>query len=60
MKRIIAIGCSGSGKSTFARALGAKTEIPVYHLDMMFWNADKTHVDKQTFIDRMKDVLECR
>ena len=24
----------------------------------MFWNADKTHVDKQTFIDRIKDVMK--
>ena len=34
MKKVIVIGCPGSGKSTFARALHNKTGIPLYHLDM--------------------------
>ena len=44
MKKIIVIGCPGSGKSTFSRELHNKTSIPLYHLDMMYWNADKTKV----------------
>jgi len=42
--KIMVIGCPGGGKSTFARALGEITKLPVYHLDMLFWNADKTNV----------------
>ncbi len=37
-QRIVVIGCSGSGKSTFARALGAKTGLPVVHLDTLYWH----------------------
>ncbi|MEI7024429.1 hypothetical protein [Paenibacillus sp. y28] len=37
MKRIMIIGSGGSGKSTFARKLGALTGIPVYHLDALHW-----------------------
>ena len=58
MKKIIVIGCPGSGKSTFARALHNKTGIPLYHLDMMYWNADKTTVGKRAFLERLSAVLE--
>ncbi len=40
MKRIAIIGSSGSGKSTFARQLGAILHIPVIHLDAIFWQPD--------------------
>lgn len=30
-------GCSGAGKSTFARKLGQLTELPVVHLDQQYW-----------------------
>ena len=59
MKRIIIIGCPGSGKSTFARALHSKTGIPLYHLDMMYWNADRSTVEKSVFLERLSDVLKC-
>ena len=58
MKKIIVIGCPGSGKSTFSRALHHKTGIPLYHLDMMYWNADKTTVDKPVFLERLSAVLD--
>ena len=58
MKRVIVIGCPGSGKSTFARALQEKTNLPLYHLDMMYWNTDKTTVEKAVFHKRLSDVLE--
>ena len=58
MKRVIVIGCPGSGKSTVSRALHNKTGIPLYHLDMMYWNADKTTVEKSVFLERLSTVLE--
>ena len=45
-KRILVLGCSGSGKSTFSIELHNKTDIPLYHLDMMYWNSDKSTVEK--------------
>ncbi len=56
--KILVIGCPGGGKSTFARALGEITKLPVYHLDMLFWNADKTTVDRETFLLRLGTVLK--
>ena len=57
MKKIIVIGCPGSGKSMFSRALHQKTGLPLHHLDMMFWNADKTTVEKRVFLERLSAVL---
>lgn len=38
MERIMVMGSSpGAGKSTFARRLGLRMSIPVYHLDVLFW-----------------------
>ena len=45
------IGSMGSGKSTFTKALHKITGIPLFHLDMMFWNADKTIVEKSVLSD---------
>ena len=58
MKKIIVIGCPGSGKSVFSRALHEITGVPLYHLDMMYWNADKTTVEKSLFLKRLSEVLD--
>ena len=49
MKRIMIIGCPGSGKSTFARALAKKTGLPLHYLDMMYWNPARTTKPKEEF-----------
>lgn len=37
IKRVAVIGCIGAGKSTLARALGEALELPVVHLDRLWW-----------------------
>jgi len=37
MQRVLVIGISGAGKSTFARNLAASTGLPLIHLDTEFW-----------------------
>ena len=58
MKKVIVIGCPGSGKSTFARGLHDITELPLYHLDMLNWNADRTTVPKEVFRARLAETIE--
>lgn len=58
MQKVIVIGCPGSGKSTFSKALHDATGLPLYHLDMIKWNADGTNVPKCTFMERLYQVLE--
>jgi adenylate kinase family enzyme len=37
MQRVLVMGCSGSGKSTFGRALAGKLDLPFVSLDQLFW-----------------------
>ena len=57
MEKVIIIGCPGSGKSTFGRKLERITGLPLYHLDMMFWNEDRTTVPKELFIERLQETM---
>ncbi len=36
-RRVLVIGMAGAGKSTFSRALSARTGLPVIHLDVHYW-----------------------
>ncbi|MBR5313959.1 MAG: adenylate kinase [Clostridia bacterium] len=58
MKKIMIIGCPGSGKTTFAKKLHGKTGIPLYHLDMIWHLPDKTTVSREEFDKRLKKILE--
>ena len=58
MKRAIIIGCSGGGKSYFARALRDRTALPLYHLDNIFWNADGSHLSKNDFREKLQIILD--
>lgn len=57
MKKVIVIGCPGSGKSTFSRVLHERTGLPLYHLDLLYWNSDRTTVSKEVFRERLQSVL---
>ena len=35
-----------------------KTGNPLYHLDMLYWNADKTTVEQSVFLERLSAVLQ--
>ena len=49
MERIMIIGCGGSGKSTLARQLGEKLDIPVVHLDKLFWKPGWVSLTREAF-----------
>ncbi len=58
MQKVMVIGCPGAGKSTFSRALQSKIGLPLFHLDMLFWNADKTNVSREEFDQKLSDILK--
>lgn len=57
-RRILIVGCPGSGKSTFARRLADKTGLTLYHLDALYWRADQTHLTREELIDVLKPILQ--
>ena len=57
MNRVIVIGCPGSGKSVFSRALHEKTGLPLIHLDLLRWNADRTFVSREILLERLGPIL---
>lgn len=56
-KKIIVIGCSGAGKSVFSRKLAAAVDLPLYHLDMLYWREDGTHIERFEFINKQNNIL---
>ena len=57
MNRVAVIGCPGSGKSTFARALHEKTGLPLFHLDNIWWKSDRTHITREEFDAALREIL---
>lgn len=57
MKKAIVIGCPGSGKTTFAEKLHKHTGLPLYYLDAIWHKPDKTHISREKFDERIKEIF---
>ncbi len=57
MQRVLVLGSSGSGKSTFARKLGEITGLPVVHLDQLFWEPGWVQAPKPVYLERLHRAL---
>jgi adenylate kinase family enzyme len=56
-RRVLVDGLMGSGKSTFARALGARTGLPVIHLDVHYWGPGWRRPSDDEWRGRQRDLL---
>ena len=57
MKKIIVIGCPGSGKTTFSEKLRDKIGLPLFYLDAIWHKPDRTHISRDDFDARLGDLL---
>ncbi len=58
MQRIVIVGRSGSGKSTLARALGERLDLPVTHLDALYWQPGwQPTPDRAAFDRRVLEIV---
>ncbi len=58
MERILIIGCGGAGKSTLARQLGEKLNLPVVHLDKLWWKPGWVESTPEEFDGKLAVELE--
>ncbi len=56
MQRVMIIGGPGSGKSTLARSIGRDLDLPVHHIDQLFWLPGWQESEKASFNARMRQL----
>ncbi len=54
MKRIVVIGTSGSGKTTFASSLARLLNVPHIELDQLHWNPNWQETPRDQFIEKVR------
>lgn len=57
MKKVIIIGCPGSGKTTFAEKLNKYTGLPLFYLDAIWHKPDKTHISRENFDESVSEIF---
>ena len=57
MKKVLIIGNTGAGKTTFAKALSEKTGLPLIHLDKIFWYGNWEHISPEEFDEKLSEIL---
>jgi adenylate kinase family enzyme len=57
MQRVLVIGCSGTGKSTFSLALSDATGLPVIHIDHLFWQSGWVQTPKEIYLAKLEAAV---
>ncbi|MGM9969019.1 MAG: adenylate kinase [Anaeroplasma sp.] len=57
MNKIIVIGSPGAGKSEFSRKLNKILNIPLFCLDNIWWNSDRTHISRIEFDNKLSEII---
>lgn len=56
-QRVVVTGMAGAGKSTFSRALGERTGLPVILLDVHFWRPGWVEPSEEDWRDQQHELL---
>lgn len=55
-KRVVVLGVSACGKSTFSRALAAKASLPLTHMDSIMWKSGWNYVGDDETVKQLEAV----
>lgn len=55
---MLVVGLAGAGKSTFSRALSARTGLPLIHLDVHYWKPGWIKPSEGEWRDKQRDLLD--
>ena len=58
MKRILVIGCPGAGKTYFSKRLSKLLNLPLIHMDNLYWREDKTSIDTEELKEKLLPYLK--
>ena len=56
-RRILIIGSPGTGKSTLSNLLSHQMNLPLYHLDDIFWKNSISTISQQQFISEIQKII---
>lgn len=57
MRRVLVVGCGGSGKTQLAKRLAARCDLPLTHLDAEFYDAEWNALPQEEFAARQRTVV---
>src|SRR4051812_46806798 len=57
VQRVVILGPGGAGKSTLARRLGARTGVPVVHLDRFYWHPGWVETPRDDWRVRQRELF---
>lgn len=57
MQRVLIIGPCGSGKSTLAPIVGARLNLPVYHMDQINWRPGWVESSKDGIREKLAEIV---
>jgi hypothetical protein len=60
VQRVLILGRGASGKSTLAEELGALTDLPVVHLDDIFWNSGLEPMPSEAWAAAQQEFVQRR
>jgi adenylate kinase family enzyme len=55
-KRIVVVGVSASGKSTFARTLALRYDLPLIHMDTIWWKPGWIEVGEEEATNKIESI----
>jgi len=58
MKKILIIGICGAGKTTLAKSLAEKLNLPLIHLDKHFWKSGWVESSKQEWREKVEELCK--